>query len=1336
MPAGSIDAPPSPPPHPLPLCNSKNAYQPTLLVVTWNVRGLYRKLTGESQSGLLQELTTIMDNHNIDVLLLQETYVMGSPSYHTKNGRFLVTLSGAEPDPLQPGLRSQAGVGAILNRKAQDAMHSVTPLNDRHMILRFHTEGTQTTLHNLYAPHNDRPDAERALFYQHLKTKLGNLTGTPTYLIGDWNARLHRCLPGEEGVLGPSLYGRRNWLPASRQWGALGGLTPSNRALLMDLATENELTVSNSWFPKPAHKQVTFKSPGPHGKFAHPLDNHGNPTIVANTTHIQEFAQLDLCLVPRNWKSTVVNIESRRDVLAKGADHFPVFITLAINLAASHPCKSTPKPNLTGLGPRGSQATRLTAKDAWLRTLQTGLDNIQATPDPAEHVDQTWKAWHRASHQALAALGSVDKPPRQAKTSQRTLTLIEERNNAERHGPPTEYERLRRAVTRSVRKDNRVHLKRCLEGGDWDSIMKHRKGFTPQPTRLKDAAGEVVASNQWAETLATYYATHQWQAPSQGPRRYRAPIFPVSNDIPTGDFTMAELLKALKLLKSRKATGPDDIPNELWKSLTIDAQQNKTALDAQEHATTEALQAHLLDLVNYVHRHHVMPDSWNDARIAAIFKGGDSSNPDRYRPIALLNTAYKIYTRLIQIRLSHGLESRLRKQQFGFRPGHSGSEAIFLLRRTLDLLLSNDHENEIHLILLDWSKAFDKLAHPALYEALQRLGVPTAIIADIEMMYRAPQFYVQKGQSKSAAHQLRSGVRQGCPLSPYLFIAWMSVMLHDVDHDMAQQGYASSTTQWHNALNLHGNLPLPLADLEYADDTILIATMLQQAQAHLHAVQTRSEEDNMTLNATKSEHLCVRGGAGAAIQDVHGTVIPRKTRTTYLGSEVDTDLLRKNRSQAEVTRRLAMAHKAYQGLQAVWSHANIKLTRKVCLYRACVVSKLTYALHTFVISTTDQGRLNTFHLRCLRKIHNIATTYASKKVLHTTAVPNAEVYKRARDCPLMAYIENTQIRHYAHVVRADRRNHTRLISINPTAVSKPPRWKGPPRRGRPVKAWVTQVYELAKEAYRYSTPYDDDSDAQLLLFLQDAARVRKATEIRLAFIRHAYQNELTPQAQWEAARARKQQLIRMDSDRTHTVSHVYVGHPIPDLRDSPPHSWWPNPLYKDPAKLTRPQPPTQAQTYYVDGSFTKPKRPAAPAVGPATPPIAGWGLVHFNRHALTLESAGTVLTTPTNPDWLGARVKSNNTAEMTAMCQVLKHAITHHPTAHIDIRYDSSYTARIAQGLTTPTKNIEIAQSLRFLATHFERRGHLTFTHVRAHKGEWWNERVDALANHGATLWA
>ena len=137
---------------------------------------------------------------------------------------------------------------------------------------------------------------------------------------------------------------------------------------------------------------------------------------------------------------------------------------------------------------------------------------------------------------------------------------------------------------------------------------------------------------------------------------------------------------------------------------------------------------------------------------------------------------------MVKERLDKGLDSWLMNTQYGFRKKKSIAQAIYLARRLQDIAEKTNARST--LILLDWEKAFDKVSQEKMMETLHRLKVPSRIINLITSFYKDPQFKVSMGEDESSWRRQATGIRQGCPLSPYLFCLVMGALFADVQREL------------------------------------------------------------------------------------------------------------------------------------------------------------------------------------------------------------------------------------------------------------------------------------------------------------------------------------------------------------------------------------------------------------------------------------------------------------------------------------------------------------------------------------------------------------------------
>ncbi|KAM7288774.1 hypothetical protein ISCGN_028957 [Ixodes scapularis] len=300
--------------------------------------------------------------------------------------------------------------------------------------------------------------------------------------------------------------------------------------------------------------------------------------------------------------------------------------------------------------------------------------------------------------------------------------------------------------------------------------------------------------------------------------------------------TREELFDVLRAMKVGSAPGPDGLPAKFYVTFW------------------DVLANPLVQLVNGFLETGEVPPSFRRGRVILLPKeGGSSSDPAAWRPITLLNADYKIVASLLVSRLRTVMPHVVSPVQTCSVPGRNIFSSLSLTR---DLF---SYANFTHLsgacVSLDQAKAFDRVEHSYLFEVLRAFRFPETFISLLQSLYSGLTGHLQVNGCLLTPFPVSRGVRQGCPLSPLLYVLRLDPLLRRLASCSRICGF-----------------PLPGRDSvvvsAYADDVSLFVRNSDSFEAAGQLFLEYGALSGACLNTTKSQALEFGGSPPALPADI------------------------------------------------------------------------------------------------------------------------------------------------------------------------------------------------------------------------------------------------------------------------------------------------------------------------------------------------------------------------------------------------------------------------------------------------------------------------------------
>ena len=495
-------------------------------------------------------------------------------------------------------------------------------------------------------------------------------------------------------------------------------------------------------------------------------------------------------------------------------------------------------------------------------------------------------------------------------------------------------------------------------------------------------------------------------------------------------FQVSELKGALRRMANRKCADQHGIVVEVFK-----------------FGSNELHEA-LLGIYNTMLRTGCLEPRWQHTLFSMLPKSGDLSQASNWRPTAILDVTYKIFSRMLYGRLRGILEPQQSHDQCGFRAEYSVEDELVVL----DTVVGTSLEFKVPMWFasLDLRKAFDRIEHGSLLETLRAQGVGEAYSALLATLYSNQTGSVGNGRT----FQILRGVKQSDIISPLLFNAGLETAIRNWKGKLRHLGIAID----------HGER---LTNIRYADDLIIYANSLGELCYMVELLVCELEIVGLSLNTSKTNFFTTEALELPLIVEVANgmvEVLTQRTEHKYLGRHIPGDL--QARSTVELDHRVAAAWGRFHKHRSRLMNRNVHISLRLKLFECVVTPTALFGMTAMPLTPGQLQQLDATRRRMLRSIAGWVR-YPDEDWACTTRRVNSKLAAALSEYPLRPWSEQFACRQFNLMLRFTAKPQcwpTRAAKWDPSAPAhgEQVHFRMP---GRPRRKWDDHLKDFSNNEF-------------------------------------------------------------------------------------------------------------------------------------------------------------------------------------------------------------------------------------------------------------------------------
>lgn len=427
--------------------------------------------------------------------------------------------------------------------------------------------------------------------------------------------------------------------------------------------------------------------------------------------------------------------------------------------------------------------------------------------------------------------------------------------------------------------------------------------------------------------------------------------------------TIYELDSAIKCIQRRKASGPDDIPNE-------------AIIEADE-----STRKHILQTFNEVYRREVIPKEWREGHIIRLYKGkGKKGKCSNERGITLSSNLGKLFERIINHRIQRQIN--ITNSQGGGKKGVSTADHIKKI--TTYIKSMRKKKKTVYITFLDVTKAYDKAWLKAIIYALNKSGIEGKELRIARQLNEQLTARIETKHGTTRPIEIRDSIRQGGVLSVVAYANLMDEISKELQLDD------------NNLITI--NKEKHLGCLLWMDDVVLMHTDKIQMQHMLDVTYEIANRYRIKFGEAKSKTMTI--GKEDAIFTIGETNLEQTEAYTYLGVTIN----QKGNLKHHINQVKGKCEASTQAIMSIARHRHIReneMMTMMKLHEACTIPMLLYGTEGLIPTKAEQEELDTINYNIMKRILNTPQSTSKELIMMETD-----------QLPIQARIDERQVMYY------------------------------------------------------------------------------------------------------------------------------------------------------------------------------------------------------------------------------------------------------------------------------------------------------------------------------------